>query len=93
MTPLLSFTLLAALTAAQQIGSTEHHPVLTTETCTKEGGCKEQKTLVVLDALSHSVNDIKTGASCVDSSGDPDPTICDTVEDCAKKCALEVRVA
>ena len=43
----------------------------------------------MLDALSHPIQDIKTGASCENSTGRPDPTICPTTEACAQNCALE----
>ncbi|KAK1052027.1 hypothetical protein B0A54_12616 [Friedmanniomyces endolithicus] len=86
---LIGLTLLP-LIAAQQIGSTpENHPCLQTQQCTKQHGCVTQELYLVLDALSHPIQDIKTGASCENSTGRPDPTICPTTEACAQNCALE----
>jgi len=74
---------------AQQIGRIpEVHPRLITQTCTKRG-CMTQQTSLVLDALSHPIDDIHTSESCETSSGGVNTTICPTVEACAKNCALE----
>lgn len=82
--------LLLPLACSQQIGNvTEVHPQLTTQKCTTAGGCVTQNTSVVLDALSHRIEDIKTGASCVNSTGGFDTTICPSAEACATSCALE----
>jgi len=81
---------LLPLAAAQQIGRTpEVHPRLTTQTCTTKGGCVTHDTSVVIDALTHPILDIHTGASCENSTGDPDPSICPTIQACAKNCELE----
>ncbi|KAK5118767.1 hypothetical protein LTR85_007973 [Meristemomyces frigidus] len=46
-------------------------------------------TSVVLDALSHPIEDILTGASCENSTGGFDSAICPTAAACAQSCALE----
>jgi len=69
--------------AAQQIGRTpEVHPKLSTQYCTKKHGCVTQKTAVVLDALSHPIENTTTGASCETSA-------CSSAQACAHGCALE----
>ncbi|KAJ9632120.1 hypothetical protein H2203_000521 [Taxawa tesnikishii (nom. ined.)] len=79
------------LALAQQIGRIpEVHPRLTTQQCTKKHGCRTQQTSVVIDALTHPIQDIYTGGSCENStSGNLNTTICPTQEACAKSCALE----
>ncbi|KAG9578945.1 family-7 endo-glucanase, partial [Aureobasidium melanogenum] len=90
MSPILALTGLIALAAAQQIGKTpEVHPQLPTQLCTTRHGCVTQQTSVVLDALTHTIEDIKTGGSCQNSSGFPDQTICPNAQACAKNCAIE----
>ncbi|KAI7216650.1 putative endo-beta-1,4-glucanase [Hortaea werneckii] len=80
---------LLPLSTAQQVGRVpEWHPRLKTQSCTKHG-CVDHYTSVVLDALAHPIKDIYTGASCVNSSGSYDPSICPTEEECAQRCALE----
>jgi len=56
-----------SVVSAQQIGSRESHPRLTTQQCTKSGGCRTQQTSVVLDALSHNIT-MKNGTACGASS-------------------------
>jgi len=86
---LFSGLALLPLISAQQIGHTRNvNPKLLTQTCTKKHGCKTQGTYVVLDALSHPI-DTKSGASCQNSTGRPDTSICPTVGACASHCALE----
>ena len=87
---LLSGLALLPLIAAQQIGKTpEAHPKLPTQVCTKKHGCVTQNTQLVLDALSHPIQNIATGASCENSTGQPDPAVCTSEAACAKNCALE----
>lgn len=81
---------LLPLVAAQQIGRVpEKHPKLTTETCTTKHGCVKHQTSVVLDALSHPIQNIHTGASCENSTGGLDSSVCSTAQSCAQNCALE----
>jgi cellulase len=87
---LLSGLSLLPLISAQQIGRTpERHPKLPTQICSKKHGCVTQDTYVVLDALSHPIEDISTGASCQNATGRPDPSICSTEALCAHNCAVE----
>ena len=85
-----AFAALTALpfVAAQQIGTPENHPKLLSSHCTKHG-CQTLQTSVVLDALSHPIQNIHTGASCENSTGFPDQTSCSTAQACAANCALE----
>ena len=86
----LALTTLATLAYTQQIGKKpEVHPKLTTQKCTKEGGCVTQDTSVVIDALTHPIKDVHTGVACINSSGELNPNIGSTVEEYAQKCALE----
>ncbi|KAJ5698489.1 hypothetical protein N7462_000494 [Penicillium macrosclerotiorum] len=90
-------TLLAAtaafihLATAQQIGSIpEIHPQLQTWKCTTKRGCIQQKTSVVLDALSHPLHEVgNSSVSCGDWDSGLNPTLCATEESCAKNCVLE----
>ena len=60
---------LLPLVAAQQIGSIpENNPRLTTQYCTTQHGCVTRQTQIVLDALSHPIVNIQTGAQCVNST-------------------------
>jgi len=90
MSSILALTGLLALAAAQQIGKTpEVHPKLPTQLCTTRHGCVTQQTSVVLDALTHSIQNIKTGASCENSTGFPDQTICPNAQACGRNCAIQ----
>lgn len=83
-----AFIGLLSLTAAQQIGKKpERHPRLLTQKCTTRGGCVNQNTAVVIDSTSHDLLDIKTGKSCLNSTGGIDTSICNSVETCGKRCA------
>ncbi|KAK4555004.1 hypothetical protein LTR86_007770 [Recurvomyces mirabilis] len=80
---------LLPLIAAQQIGKVpEVHPQLPSQYCTKRGGCRTVQTSVVIDALSHPILQ-SNGASCENSTGFPDPSVCSTEQSCAKNCAIE----
>ena len=81
---------LLPLVSAQQIGRIrEIHPRFPTETCTNQHGCVTHQTSVVLDALSHPVQNIHTGALCENSTGGFSSSVCSTAEACAQNCALE----
>jgi hypothetical protein len=56
-----------SFTSAQTPGTREIHPRLTTQQCTKWGGCRTQQTSVVLDALSHKIH-TKNGTACTAAS-------------------------
>ncbi|KAK5697458.1 hypothetical protein LTR97_007596 [Elasticomyces elasticus] len=87
---ILSGLALLPFVLGQQIGKTaEIHPKLTTQVCTKKHGCVTQQTYLVLDALSHPIQNIKTGGSCTNSSGQLDLSVCATEKACAQNCALE----
>ena len=81
---------LLPLVFAQQIGRVpEVHPKLTTQTCSKHGGCITHQTSVVLDALTHPIKNIHTGKSCLTSSGGLKKPVCSTAKSCGEHCALE----
>lgn len=78
------------LAAGQQAGQTaDRHPKLTTQICSVRGGCRSRETSVVLDVMSHPIEDIRGGGSCVTASGGLNSTICPTAEACARNCAIE----
>ncbi|EMC97745.1 glycoside hydrolase family 7 protein [Baudoinia panamericana UAMH 10762] len=90
MAHLLVALAFAVAVSAQQIGSdTAVNPTLITQQCTMSGGCTNHNTMVVLDALSHPITDIQTGASCMTSSGGFDPTICPDINACGANCAIQ----
>lgn len=85
-----AFIGLLSLTAAQNIGKKpENHPRITTQKCTKAGGCVSQNSAIVIDALAHDLIDTKTGKSCVNSTGGIDTSVCNSVEECGKRCAYQ----
>ena len=89
----LAFTasLLAVLpfVSSQQIGEIpDLRPKLTTQTCTREHGCTTHKTSVVLDALTHPIEDINTGQSCIKPNGELNRDVCSTGEECSQRCSI-----
>ena len=73
----------------QQIGYPHDiRPKLTTQTCTTKHGCISHDTSIVLDASWRNLEDIRTGESCITSSGELNKTFCSTAKECAKQCAL-----
>ncbi|TVY32978.1 Endo-beta-1,4-glucanase [Lachnellula occidentalis] len=86
------FSLAASLipfVSAQQIGTytPEVHPMLTSQQCTKAGGCVTVNTSVVLDASFRSLHNIGGNASCVSQGFNT--SICPDAESCSRDCALE----
>ena len=69
----------AAFSFAQQAGAPDAHPRLTTQKCTKQGGCVTQQTSVVLDSGSHSLVNANN-ANCAS---------CSSAQTCASACALQ----
>jgi cellulose 1,4-beta-cellobiosidase len=88
-TSLLAASLWAASVLAQVPGplTPEVHPSLTSYKCTKDGGCKEAKTSVVLDANYRWLHNVDGYTNCVTSGFNSE--FCPDVETCAKNCALE----
>ena len=82
---------LLGLANAQSLGTTvENHPKLTTWKCTKAGGCKAQKTALVLDSASHPIyQKADTSKGCGNWGSTADPTACPSEEACAKNCVME----
>ncbi|KAF4633191.1 hypothetical protein G7Y89_g4935 [Cudoniella acicularis] len=85
----LAASLLIASVVAQQPGTytAEVHPKLSSQKCTKAGGCVKVDTSVVLDANYRWLHNVGGYSPC--NSGSFDKTYCPDVETCAKNCALE----
>jgi cellulase len=85
-------SLLLGLVAAQTPlkDTKEVHPKVSTWKCTKRGGCKEQRTALVLDSASHPIyqKNNKT-LGCGNWGSPPDKTVCPDEETCAKNCVME----
>ncbi|KAN0095041.1 glycoside hydrolase family 7 protein, partial [Hyaloscypha variabilis] len=86
---LLAASVLAASVLAQVPGTLtpEVHPSLTSQSCTKAGGCVNLNTSVVLDSQYRWMHNVGGYTNCVNNGFNstfcPDPTTC------AKTCALE----
>ncbi|KAL4924701.1 concanavalin A-like lectin/glucanase domain-containing protein [Aspergillus undulatus] len=88
----LAFSLLSLLfqTLAQQIGTPETHPPLTTWHCTNSHGCTKQNTSVVLDAATHNIHSIHDPeVSCTTPSGTLNATLCPDKQTCAENCVID----
>ncbi|KAF2732171.1 endoglucanase-like protein [Polyplosphaeria fusca] len=82
-------SLLFGLAAAQGLSNKpEVHPKLTTWKCTTAGGCKEQKSAVVLDSMSHPIKS-SVSKGCGDWGKGADPTACPDQATCAKNCIMD----
>lgn len=88
--PLVASALIG-LVAAQHVGDTpEVHPKLTTYECTLDGGCVEQNTAIVIDALSHPVYQVDAPSfGCGDWGNAPNETACPDLETCQKNCVMQ----
>lgn len=70
--------------------SRERHPKLTTWKCTKDGGCKPQKTAVVLDSLKRPLYQVDApDIGCGTNGSPPNTTVCPDVETCQVNCVME----
>lgn len=81
---------LAAIATAQQIGTTipEVHPNLTTQSCTTTGGCVDQQTSLVTDALSRPLHLV--GDQSVSCNTTPlNMTLCPDAATCDQNCEFE----
>ncbi|KAI0794977.1 exo-cellobiohydrolase I precursor [Abortiporus biennis] len=80
----------AAMVYGQQIGTqtAENHPSLTSQQCTKSGGCKTLSTKVVLDANWRWLHST-TGYNNCYTGNTWDATLCPDPATCAKNCALD----
>ncbi|KAI1391401.1 glycoside hydrolase family 7 protein [Hypoxylon trugodes] len=81
--------LFASRVLAQGVGSADTHPQLTTQKCTKGGGCVQQNTSIVLDASFHGLRDVNGTSSCGGYGGAFSKTLCPDHESCAKNCVLD----
>lgn len=77
-------------TLAQQIGTAipEVHPRLPTQRCTTTGGCVEQQTTLVADALSRSLH-ARDDPSVSCDTVPLNATLCPDAAACARNCVLE----
>jgi len=64
---LAAITAAISIVSAQHIGTRDNHPRLTTQQCSKRGGCHDLQTSVVLDALNHPIH-LANGTACTASS-------------------------
>ncbi|KAI0135658.1 glycoside hydrolase family 7 protein [Daldinia grandis] len=81
--------LFASQAVAQGIGNTDTHPQLTTEKCTKAGGCVRQNTSIVLDASFHPLRQVDGTSSCGGYDGALNKELCPDHEACAKNCVFD----
>ncbi|KAL4882380.1 concanavalin A-like lectin/glucanase domain-containing protein [Aspergillus karnatakaensis] len=77
------------LSTAQQIGSPENRPSLSTYHCTTAHGCTRQNTTVVLDAATHPIHNPTTNQSCTTPSNTLNPVLCPDKQTCASNCVIE----
>ncbi|KAF2279190.1 putative endo-beta-1,4-glucanase celB, partial [Westerdykella ornata] len=82
---------LLGLVAAQTPGKNpEVHPKVTTWKCTKAGGCRSQKTALVLDSASHPIyRKGNSSLGCGNWGNPPDKDVCPDEATCAKNCIME----
>jgi cellulose 1,4-beta-cellobiosidase len=87
---LLPVVSLAATVLAQQPGpyTPEVHPKLSSQVCTRAGGCKNVSSAVVLDSAYRWLHTVDGYDAC-QNNGQFNTTICPDVETCAKSCAIE----
>ena len=86
---LLSLSLLAPV-FGQQVGTqkAETHPQLTTQQCTKSGGCKTLSTSVVLDSNWRWLHSTSGTTNCY-TGNTWDTSLCPDPVTCATNCALD----
>jgi cellulose 1,4-beta-cellobiosidase len=86
---LLAASVLAATVRAQVPGTLtpEIHPSLTSQQCTKAGGCVTVNTSIVLDSQYRWMHNVGGYTNCVSTGFNS--TFCPDAATCAKKCALE----
>ncbi|CAI5708455.1 unnamed protein product [Hyaloperonospora brassicae] len=86
----VSASLAAMSASAQLVGSStaETHPPLTTQTCTKKSGCKDDATSVVIDANWRWLHEATGTKNCY-TGNKWDETLCPDPKKCATNCALE----
>ena len=91
MASFISIFALLSIVAAQTPGSSpEVHPKIQTWKCTKSGGCVEQTSAIVLDALAHPVHQRDNPSlGCGDWGNAPNVTVCPDEATCAKNCIVE----
>jgi len=84
------FSSLIAYVAAQQPGTltAETHPSLTSQKCTKAGGCVNQSTKIVLDANWRWTHSLSGSTNCY-TGNTFDATLCPNNVACAANCAVD----
>lgn len=86
---LIAFSLLASV-RGQQVGTNvaETHPKLTSQKCTKSGGCTTAQTSIVLDSNWRWLHTTSGTTNCY-TGNTWDATLCPDGATCAKNCALD----
>ncbi|RPA85863.1 hypothetical protein BJ508DRAFT_204802 [Ascobolus immersus RN42] len=81
---------LASFAAAQQIGTltAESHPKLTTQECTKSGGCVTKQNSVVLDGNWRWLHSTSGATNCYDGNS-WNTSLCPDPKTCATNCAMD----
>ena len=79
-----------AIVSGQQVGTNtaENHPMMTSQQCTKAGGCKTLSTKVVLDANWRWLHSTSGYTNCYTGNA-WDATLCPDGATCAQNCALD----
>jgi cellulase len=85
----LLLPLTASLVAAQGVGIADVHPKITTQVCTKSGGCVDQQTSLVLDAGFHNLHAKNSTTNCGGYSGPLNPALCPDATTCANNCVFD----
>ncbi|KAI0065695.1 hypothetical protein BV25DRAFT_1868503 [Artomyces pyxidatus] len=86
---LFAFTLLSVASAQQAGTSTaEVHPTLTTQTCTKSGGCTTNNQAIVLDGNWRWLHVVGGYTNCY-TGNTWNTTVCTSPTACATNCALD----
>lgn len=86
---LVASVLLGLAAAQTPKGEPDNHPLVKTWKCTKNGGCKEQTSALVLDSASHWVHQVNdTSKGCGNWGSRADPIACPDKETCAKNCVI-----
>jgi len=85
-------SLLIQAALGQQVGNytPEVHPLLPSERCTVNGGCKPANTSIVLDANFRYLHNVGGYVNCVEQTSQSfNKSICSDPEGCVKNCAVE----
>jgi cellulase len=88
--PFVASALLGLAVAQHPGDAPEVHPRLKTWKCTVDGGCVEQNSAIVIDALSHPVYQVDNPSlGCGDWGNAPNVTVCPDAETCQANCRMD----